>query len=65
MHKQEADRTVLFRPNPVTTNHQFREALARIRVLEGVKSNTAEGRERAALEIAVSRFLSAGMLERH
>jgi hypothetical protein len=64
MHQQEADRTALFRPNPVSTNHQFREALARIRVLEGVKANSTEGRERAVLEIAVSRFLSAGMLER-
>jgi len=42
----------------VTNSTQFREALARLRYLERSPSGTALGRERVALELAVSRYLA-------
>lgn len=43
----------------VSTSHEFRVALERIRALGPSKPESPEGIERTALEIAVSRFLAA------
>lgn len=40
--------------NPI----QFREAVSRLRVLEDAAEDSPLGRERAALELAVSRYLA-------
>lgn len=50
---------------PLSTSRQYREALSRIRVLEDARANSPEGRERCALELAVSRNLSAGEGAKH
>jgi hypothetical protein len=42
----------------VSTRHEFREALARMRVLGGAKADTPAGGELHRLELAVSRYLS-------
>lgn len=42
----------------ITSAVSFRAALARLRLLEGAKANTSAGRERDALELAVSRYLA-------
>ena len=53
MDRHEAVATV--NPAPVSTQHQFRAALARLRMLDRAKANSPEGRERLALELAVFR----------
>jgi hypothetical protein len=42
----------------ITNPVQFREALSRLRELERSPSGSVLGRERTALELAVSRYLS-------
>ncbi|KRD99990.1 hypothetical protein ASE63_10870 [Bosea sp. Root381] len=42
----------------ITSTAQFRQALARLRFLENSATNSTLGRERAALELAVSRYLA-------
>jgi hypothetical protein len=42
----------------ISNAHQFREALARLRMLEKAADGSPERRERAQLELAVSRFLA-------
>lgn len=37
---------------------QLREAISRLRLLENAATNSSLGRERAALEVAVSRYLA-------
>lgn len=49
------------KPKPifqVTTSAQFREALSRLRSLEQAPSNSSLGKERIALELAISRYLA-------
>lgn len=41
----------------ISSSHEFREALSRIRILEGSARDSEERREREALELAVSRYL--------
>lgn len=49
----------------VSTDREYREALSRIRVLEDAKAKSPEGREREALELAVSRYLMAVEPRKH
>jgi hypothetical protein len=57
MTDPDADRDVL--PSHTITNpHQFREALARVRVLEDAPDKSPKGQERIALELAISRYLA-------
>jgi hypothetical protein len=42
----------------ISTPHEFRTALQRIRNLEPAPATSAAGLERAALEIAISRYLA-------
>lgn len=42
----------------ITSTDQFREALARLRFLEKAAEQSSLGRERASLELALSRYLS-------
>jgi hypothetical protein len=42
----------------ITTGTQFREALARLRFLEKAAEQSSLGRERASLELAISRYLA-------
>lgn len=44
---------------PITSPDQFREALERLRFLEKAAEGSSLGRERASLELAVSRYLSS------
>ncbi|KRE11192.1 hypothetical protein ASE63_21010 [Bosea sp. Root381] len=41
----------------ISSEHGYREALSRIRVLDGAKAKSPEEHERDALELAVSRYL--------
>ena len=54
----DADRDSL-PSHPVTNPHQFREALARVRVLEDAPAKSPRGQERVALELAISRYLAS------
>ncbi len=48
--------------NPVveiSTAREFREAITRLRFLEGAAEKSSLGRERAALELAVAAYLIA------
>ncbi|HEV7335999.1 MAG TPA: hypothetical protein VGO06_08515 [Bosea sp. (in: a-proteobacteria)] len=57
MSDQDADRDSI--PSHAVTNpHQFREALARVRVLEDAPANSLRGQERVTLELAISRYLA-------
>ncbi|KUL97340.1 hypothetical protein DK26_01325 [Bosea sp. WAO] len=51
-----ADRAVYI----ISTAAQYREAIARLRVLEGKPKSPPVARERDALELAVSRYLTLG-----
>jgi hypothetical protein len=66
MQNQEADRRddvqYILR---VSTAHEYREALSRIRILDGAKPASHEGREREALELAVSRYLMSAENQKH
>lgn len=57
MNEQEADRDsfVFFR---ISNAHQFREALARARMLDRAHVDSPQGQERTALELAISRYLA-------
>lgn len=63
MDDQQADRDafLFFR---ISNAHQFREALARARVLDRARADSPEGQERAALELAISRYLAAAEEEK-
>jgi hypothetical protein len=65
MHNQEAGRDDVQYFVQVSTNHEFREALARIRMLDRAKAKSPEGRERIAWELAISRYLMVGESPRH
>lgn len=65
MHEQHADNDDVRYFLHVSTSHEYREALSRIRVLDGAKRASPEGREREALELAVSRFLMAAEPPKH
>lgn len=41
----------------ISTESELRDALARVRKLENVELNTADGLERSALEIAIATYL--------
>jgi hypothetical protein len=41
----------------ITSTDQFRQAVARLRFLEKAAEQSSLGRERASLELAVSRYL--------
>jgi hypothetical protein len=43
----------------IANSDQFREALARLRLLENSAEHSSLGRERASLELALSRYLSS------
>lgn len=43
----------------ITTTDQFRQAMARLRFLENAAENSSLGRERASLELAITRYLSS------
>lgn len=51
-----ADRAVYI----ISTAAQYREAIARLRILEGKPKSTPVAQERYALELAVSRYLTLG-----
>lgn len=43
----------------ITNSDQFREAVARLRLLENAAEHSSLGRERASLELAISRYLTS------
>ena len=65
MHNQEAHRDDVRYFLQVSTDHEFREALSRIRLLDGAKAKSPEGREREAWELAVSRYMMSVEPRKH
>jgi hypothetical protein len=43
----------------ITNSKQLREAVARLRLLENAAEQSSLGRERASLELAISRYLTS------